>query len=700
MSNESKTPFSDYFFNALLDLAYNGIVLKKGDKIILDREITDKILDTKGVNQWNEDRLILSLLWTKKDPLNLQTIWIKKRLLNYFLHSKDFRSKKETMLTEMQELNRLEADGLKILRNTKRPIIEGGNKELSRLLNAGEEHEFFTFPRGIQIKVRFLIAKAVKRLRKAQCTQTEKEMSLRKTVYSILDKFPKPLEYAYASYKQFNTSMGEEIIGFCTYYKWLTPELIKVINEYGENWLKKLNTNKKTTENPEYKKYKTEFLEIINSNIPRLQKRPKIKRFVQTEYIQRLLRENNITPDNAAEFLCKSFDYDIEKLKLENRGIYFQLGEFCEAEKPETKTLPLTTQTPTGTAATGFNIPETVENASWQPEIDRKKNIENYVKKAAQAKTLETSEQTNLSNGVINYTAAKKPLIDRGMPLPITPLEDSNIFNLVPKETPEQRIIRKQRQEEAETGQLFLPLIDVKDTGKDKDGNRGIIEVRDINGSSNLGIMGKKILEALNAIYYANYQRPFSFEQLLQRLEYNNPKDNVRKEIKECLMKIMSARVYIDTNQADINIYGLGKLTRFSGSLIQIHEFEMGKEVYYSIREMPPLLAFAMERKQIKHYSPEEWEFPNIQKTPITEAMQDYFYSILPKKMYYAKIGKPNNDRITFSELRQEVYHKTAKRLRLYLAKDYSARILDGMKDKGLIKDFKILEDSIHFLYP
>jgi hypothetical protein len=162
----------------------------------------------------------------------------------------------------------------------------------------------------------------------------------------------------------------------------------------------------------------------------------------------------------------------------------------------------------------------------------------------------------------------------------------------------------------------------------------------------------------------------------------------------------MAARVYINTNQADINIFGLGKLTRFSGNIVSIYEFEIGKEVYYSIRETPPLFAFALERKQIKHYSPEEWEFPNIQKTPITEALKDYFYSILPKKMYYAKIGKPNNDRITFSELRQEVYHKTAKKTKRYLIIKYSTRILEGMKSKGLIKDFKILDDSIHFLYP
>ena len=161
--NESKTPFADFFFSGLKQLSETGQELTEKGKTILDVKTALKALQLESQKDIKK-----ILFWTdpKAGILDFQTLWIKKILLNYFLHTKQYRGQKAAMLAEMQELNKQEAAGLQLMKSQPTPpIIEGGAAELSRILKVNEPHPFFTTPHGEHIKYCAKINKAFKAIK-------------------------------------------------------------------------------------------------------------------------------------------------------------------------------------------------------------------------------------------------------------------------------------------------------------------------------------------------------------------------------------------------------------------------------------------------------------------------------------------------------------------------------------------------------
>lgn len=744
--NESKTPFADFFFSGLERLSETGQNLTEKGKTILDMQTALKALQVESPKDIKK-----LLFWTDKEAgiLDLQTVWIKKLLLNHFLHLKHYRDQKAAMLAEMQELNRQEAAGLQVMKSQPTPpLIEGGAAEMRRILQENEPHPFLTTPHGEHIKYCAKINKAFKAIK--AMPENERKAARIKAIKQILKEYDFltfylfDVEYCEQTKKETKgKSRGQIAAEMVLNRRFLNADVfsdfdycIKQISaaEIERHGIKYLNNRRRFFEKEvlakeDYTQCRAALIDIVETykKCGLLKSEAKMKAAAQSEFIQDRIKRDFFKyfyegSESTAKALFSFFDVPITDLK---ETFFYTFDDILKPnetpESPAQSTASQQTARPKQTENPGFIMPKTPDFAEWQPQLIRKQAAAAYItsqaaplaepKEAESPETQERRDTESTDTGrpagtenaalipatakpKINYTVANAPLHIPSRPHSISPLERSDLFNAIPRDKAETPAAKRAREKAEQQGQLFLDFVH---TGKDKDGNEAGISVFYQGQRVYLSPAERRILDVINQICLFNYSRLFSFEKLLEALNIKNPRPKERQEIKKTIEKLASLRLKIMANKSDVNLFGMGKLTEFTGALISVYTFVIDNETYYSIREMPPLFAFAYERKQIRNYTNAAWNIP--QRGALMQALHTFFLVELPLKKHNAEQGRAYNDRITFAYIRQEMYLKLGTYPRLDRIKSYSKKILDRLTNEGIFTEYQILKEFIFFKF-
>jgi len=187
----------------------------------------------------------------------------------------------------------------------------------------------------------------------------------------------------------------------------------------------------------------------------------------------------------------------------------------------------------------------------------------------------------------------------------------------------------------------------------------------------------------------------FGFVMTVNQIAYSmgidrNPNDKDYKNINESLTKFRAISVFIE-NHYESQKYKSRSYEKYDSSFLSFERkevFENGKKTtYIHPLTMPPLLAFAISRKQITTIKRAWLAVNTVSQNETTLGLQHYFLEWVA--MLKNKTNNSNNPQITYKRLAEIVNVKGKQKDRL---PDKVKKILAYYKDTGFIKDYEETE--------